>query len=241
MRISSMPSPRYLLPIVAFLLLGCGGSDKSPSSAGAEGESEFHSVETSPEERRFLDYGNQVAGKVAARDYLGFFNELSSQARARMSVNQFAPAEDDAVFERNERAPRVNPRMEDFQSLVAMMEKERGQPARVLEVDVFSTDPDILAGRKKEKLDALEIMMAIGNMPDEIPAESRRASLRAHIGVTLPAAEMEELAKRYSTTPEKLATDPDFSPALTLKLVLVEEGGELKVGYFEFLPPSMWD
>lgn len=231
-----------ICPLIGTLLIaGCGREDKSAAGSGGDGESEFHSVETSPEERRFLDYGNVVAGKVAARDYPGFFGELSSHARTRMSVNQFAPAEDDKVFEQNERAPRANPHMEEFQSLVTMMEKERGQPARVLEVDVFSTDPDILAGRKKEKLDALEIMMAIGNIPQAIPVESRRASLRAHIGVTLPATEVEELAKRYNTTAEKLLADPDFSPAITLKLVLVEEAGELKVGYFEFLPPSMLD
>ncbi len=231
-----------ICPLIGTLLiLGCGHEDKSAAGSGGDGESEFHSVETGPEEQRFLDYGKVVAGKMAARDYPGFFGELSSHARTRMSVNQFAPADDDKVFEENERAPRANLALDEFVSLVAMMEKQFGQPSRLLHVDVFSTDPDILAGIKKEQLDALEIMMAIGNMPKDIPVESRRASLRAQIGVTLSAEEMGDMAKRYNTTVEKLAADPDFTPSLTLKLVVVEEAGELKVGYFEFLPPSIWD
>jgi glycerol-3-phosphate dehydrogenase len=40
---------------------------------------------------------------------------------------------------------------------------------------------------------------------------------------------------------DKLQKDENFDPYLNLKVVLVEEGGQLKVGYFEFLPPSIWD
>ena len=35
--------------------------------------------------------------------------------------------------------------------------------------------------------------------------------------------------------------EEDFDPYLSLKVVLVEEGGQLKIGCFEFLPPSMLD
>ena len=40
---------------------------------------------------------------------------------------------------------------------------------------------------------------------------------------------------------EQLKKEEDFDPYLNLKVVLVEEGGQLKIGYFEFLPPSMLD
>jgi hypothetical protein len=40
---------------------------------------------------------------------------------------------------------------------------------------------------------------------------------------------------------EELKKEEAFYPYLNLKVVLVEEDGELKVGYFEFLPPSMMD
>ena len=35
--------------------------------------------------------------------------------------------------------------------------------------------------------------------------------------------------------------DPGEKPYFNVKFVLVEEAGELKVGYFEFMPPSMFD
>jgi len=33
----------------------------------------------------------------------------------------------------------------------------------------------------------------------------------------------------------------DNAPYMNVKFVLVEEGGQLKVGYFELMPPSMLD
>jgi hypothetical protein len=40
---------------------------------------------------------------------------------------------------------------------------------------------------------------------------------------------------------DELKKDPDFAPYFTLKAVLMEEEGSLRVGYFEILPPSMLD
>jgi len=42
-------------------------------------------------------------------------------------------------------------------------------------------------------------------------------------------------------TVEKLQSAPDFQPYFNLKVVLVEEDSALRVAYFEFLPPSMFD
>jgi outer membrane PBP1 activator LpoA protein len=39
----------------------------------------------------------------------------------------------------------------------------------------------------------------------------------------------------------ELQKDENFDPYFNLKIILVEEDGQLKVGYFEFLPPSMMD
>jgi hypothetical protein len=38
-----------------------------------------------------------------------------------------------------------------------------------------------------------------------------------------------------------LKKSEDFDPYFNLKVVLIEDGGQLKVGYFEFLPLSMMD
>ena len=49
------------------------------------------------------------------------------------------------------------------------------------------------------------------------------------------------MAQQEGISVEALKKDEDFDPYLNLKVVLVEEGGQLKIGYFEFLPPSMLD
>lgn len=198
--------------------------------------------DTTPEQRGYLEHGRGIVQAVAARDYAAFHATLSSHARARMSLNQFAPEENDAAFERNEKAPRRDVGLPAFLELMARMESRFGAPAKPLSLHLHTTEADVLSGAKAEGLDALDVMFAIGNMPKEIPAAIRKASLRAQIGVELSPAQLAEAAKAYDTTEDKLKQDPEFKPYLTLKLVLVQDtDGRLRVGYFEFLPPSMMD
>ena len=84
-------------------------------------------------------------------------------------------------------------------------------------------------------------MFAIGAMPDWIPADIRRASLRGQIHTELSPQELANVAQRRGITVEELKKDQDFDPYFNLKVVLVEEAGQPKVGYFEFLPPSIMD
>ena len=87
----------------------------------------------------------------------------------------------------------------------------------------------------------MDSMFAIGAMPDWIPADIRRASLRGQIHTELSPQELEKVAQTHGISVEELTKSEDFDPYLNLKVVLVEEGGQLKVGYFEFLPPSIMD
>jgi len=87
----------------------------------------------------------------------------------------------------------------------------------------------------------MDSMFTIGAMPDWIPADIRRASLRGQIHTELSPQELANVAQRQGITVEELKKDQDFDPYFNLKVVLVEEAGQLKVGYFEFLPPSMMD
>jgi hypothetical protein len=87
----------------------------------------------------------------------------------------------------------------------------------------------------------MDSMFAIGGMPDWIPADIRRASLRGQIHTELSPQELEKVAATEGISVEELKKSEDFDPYFNLKIVLVDEGGELKVGYFEFMPPSMLD
>jgi hypothetical protein len=95
--------------------------------------------------------------------------------------------------------------------------------------------------RSKEQFGAVDSMFAIGAMPEWIPADIRKASLRGQIHTQLSPQELENVAQRDGISVEELKKSEDFDPYLNLKVVLVDEDGQLKIGYFEFLPPSIWD
>ncbi len=132
---------------------------------------------------------------------------------------------------------------EQFAYLMQYVEAAHGAPRAPKMLHVFSTDPDVLNRRSKEQFGAMDSMFAIGAMPDWIPADIRRASLRGQIHTELSPQELEKVAATEGITVEELKKSEDFDPYFNLKIVLVDEGGQLKIGvaYFEFLPPSMLD
>jgi hypothetical protein len=128
-----------------------------------------------------------------------------------------------------------------FAYLMQYVEAARGTPRAPKMLSVFSTDPDVLNRRSREQFGAMDSMFAIGAMPDWIPADMRRASLRGQIHTELSPQELERVAQTQGISVEEMKKSEDFDPYFNLKVVLVEENGQLKVGYFEFLPPSMMD
>lgn len=130
---------------------------------------------------------------------------------------------------------------EQFAYLMQYVEAARGAPRAPKMLSVFSTDPDVLNRRSKEQFGAMDSMYAISAMPDWIPTDIRRASLRGQIHTELSPQELEKVAQTHGISVQELKKSEDFDPYLNLKVVLVEEGGQLKVGYFEFLPPSIMD
>src|SRR5204863_8795925 len=155
-----------------------------------------------------------------------------------MSLNQFTPAQQDADFQRNESYPMTNVTAEQFAYLMQYVEAAHGAPRAPKMLNVFSTDPDVLNRRSREQFGAMDSMFAIGAMPDWIPAAIRRASLRGQIHTELSPQELERVAAQQGVTVEALRKSEDFDPYFNLKVILVEENGLLKVGYFEFLLPS---
>jgi len=200
-----------------------------------KGESEEEKV--SPQERKFIEAGRPFVNAIAARQYETAYGLLSSHARARMSVNQFVAAMDDNQYKRNEANALTNVKLAEFTNWMAKVEAEHGLPTAVKTIYVFSMDPVALSGRGE----ALDSMFAIGAMPKSVPFDIRRASLRCQVATRLTPAQLQAEARRVGMTPAELQKNPDFEPYFNLKAVLVEEDGALRVGYFEFLPPSMLD
>lgn len=230
------------LGILLFLSLlpatGCGGGGNRSGGPSAASE---HEEEIKAEERPFIDAAKPFYAAIAACEYDKAYAMLSTHARERMSLNQFKPEEDDAAFKKNEDNPVRNVAADKFITMLGLVEKTYGKPKRVENLHVYSTEADVLTRKSKEPTGAIDSLFAIGNMPDSIPGNIRKASLRGHVITELSAADIEKAAKEHGVSADELKKDPDFRPYFTLKVVLVEAGGELKVGYFEFLPPSMMD
>jgi len=233
------PLPAFLLSlIVASMVIGGCGQRSETAVSGAE---EASNALVKPEERPYVDASRPFAEAIASRDYLKAYDCLSSHAKARLSQNQFVAPADDAVQIRNETSAVLNATPEQFIRMMSTTEAEYGKPSKVANLSVFSTSPVALGGTGTSVEDKMESMFAIGMMPATIPVDIRKASVRSKLMVELSSEKLAEVAKAEETTPEKLKTDPDFQPYITLKMVLVEDAGALKVGYFEFLPPGIWD
>lgn len=227
---------------VSALLLGISLVGCRPREAAAPAPANSaDAAEVDPKDRPFLEAGRPFYTAIAAGDHAAAHALLSSHARARMTGLQFEAPEDEAAAAKL--AAAVHPAVDapKFGQLLQATIRAYGTPKRVAELDVFETDPQVLSGQATAVEDRIGAMFAIGNMPATIPAAIRRASLRGQLKVELAPAQLAAIAQAHETTPEKLQADPDFAPYVTLKVVLVEEGGALRVGYFEFLPPSLFD
>jgi hypothetical protein len=158
-----------------------------------------------------------------------------------MSLDQFKPSEQDSDSQQSQSYLFDNVTAEQFAYLMQYVEAAHGAPRAPKMLHVFSTNPDVLNRRSKEQFGTMDSMFAIGAMPDWIPADLRRASLRGQIHTDLSPQELQNVAQREGISLEDLKKSGDFDPYFNLAVVLVEEGGQLKIGYFEFLPPSIWD
>src|SRR5215468_171969 len=224
------------------LVTSCGKRDHDGEKKSVQkSEDDFLDKDAKPDERKYLLAAKPFFVAIANRKYADAYALLSRYAKARMSFNQFSPAEDDATYQQYEQSPYDNVTAEQFAYLMQYVEAAQGAPRAPKMLHVFSTDPDVLNRRSKEQFGAMDSMFAIGAMPEWIPADIRRASLRGQIHTELSPQELQNVAQRERMSVENLKKSDDFDPYFNFKVVLVEEGGQLKIGYFEFLPPSIWD
>jgi len=158
-----------------------------------------------------------------------------------MSLEQFKPSEQDSDPQQSQLYLFDNVTADQFAYLMQYVEAAHGAPRAPKMLHVFSTNPDALNRRSKEQFGAVDSMFAIGAMPEWIPADIRKPSLRGQIHTQLSPQELQNVAQREGISVEELKKNGGLDPYFNVKLVLVEEGGQLKIGYFEFLPPSIWD
>lgn len=199
-------------------------------------------ADTTPAERAALLAAAPFLVALIEGDWDGAYAQLAAVGRARMSLNQFDPAADEIEFERREREPERNVSPARFAELMAKAAERFGTPVEPLDLHVHTLDPATLAGGVEAMLFGFEPIFALGAMPVDLAPGVRRASLRGAVRVELPLERMEEIARAEGVSVRELAADPDFAPALIVRIVLVEDtDGALRVGYFELFPPGVWD
>ena len=242
------PSLGCLLALLASAILlpmlptGCSKKGQEGEKKTVQkSEDDFLDPDPKPDERKYLLAAKPFFVAVANRKYPDAYALLSKYAIARMSPEQFNPSKSDSDAQQNQAYAFDNVTAEQFAYLMQYVEAARGAPRAPKMLHVFSTDPDVLNRRSKEQFGAVDSMFAIGAMPEWIPADIRKASLRGQIHTQLSPQELENVAQRDGISVEELKKSEDFDPYLNLKVVLVDEDGQLKIGYFEFLPPSIWD
>src|SRR5262249_1142174 len=228
--------------LVPLSLTSCGKKGQAGEKKTVQkSEDDFLDKDTKPDERKYLLAAKPFFVAIANRKYADAYALLSRYAKTRMSFNQFTPAEDDATYQQYEQSPYDNVHAEQFAYLMQYVEAAPGAPRAPKMLHVYSTDPDVLNRRSKEEFGAVDSMFAVGAIPDWIPADIRKASLRGQIHTELSPQELQNVAQREGMSMEDLKKSDDLDPYFNVKLVLVEEGGQLSVGYFEFLPPSILD
>ena len=248
-----MKTPRWLL-MGMLLTAGCtprtapfvkeielaAGPSTAPSDIFAEA-----AKSANPGEGPYIEAARPFLTAVANRDFEKVYAELSSHARAKIDPDQFVPPVDDKKPADTKAIKNLT--SEQCAQWMKKMEARLGVPDAVQHVYVYSIDPAVLAG----KGEPIDVMFAIGGMPKEIPSNLRKASVRAQIRCQFPDAEVKKIAKALNISEQQVRTGPwpenehgydsDERPYLNVKFVLVEEEGKLKVGYFEFMPPSILD
>lgn len=220
------------------LLAGCGRKNEQPVPAATEKPAVEETI--SPEQSLYLQAAEPFVQAIAHQRYEEAYGLLSRHAKSRMTLNQFVAPADALAFQRNEQSPFTNVTPADFIELMKKVEDLYGLPQAVESISVFSTDPDMLGRRSPEESGIMESASAVGAMPDSIPSDIRHASVHVQIATQLTPDQLGQTATAMNMAPEELQRDPSFKPLFNVKLVLVEEDGQLKVGYFEFLPSSRW-
>src|SRR5947207_3438269 len=135
------------------LLTSCGKKDQDGGTVAGEektaqeSEDDFLDKDTKPDERKYLLAAKPFFIAIANQQYAQAYALLSSYAKARMSLNQFTPAEERAEFARTESNPLTNVTAEQFADLITYLESAHRTPRRPRMLNVFSTHSAVLNRR----------------------------------------------------------------------------------------------
>src|SRR5207244_12149394 len=131
---NALLSPRRLAILFGAILLSmaltsCGKKNQEGEKKTVQkSEDDFLDKDAKPDERKYLLAAKPFFIALANRKYADAYALLSGHAKARMSFNQFTPAEEQATFQQYESSPYMNVTAEQFAYLMRYVEAARGTP-----------------------------------------------------------------------------------------------------------------
>jgi hypothetical protein len=190
------PAPIPAVLLLAVLPSACSSDKKASDTA-----------DPTADEARYVAAARPFMESLVAQDHAKAYGFGSSHLRERMTL--------DAFTQKNREA---------YASL--------GTPLRLADGVSAETDPAILVGAAhatgddelEKAANRMLAEVALGDLPESIPASIRKASVTAHV-VTAKAEDAEE------------GEDPFY----VLTVVLVDDAGQLRVGHYFFRAASMLD
>src|SRR5215813_12421314 len=158
--LSSLSGPWRVAMLAAAILIplsstGCGKKGQNGEKKTTQkSEDDFLDKDAKPDERKYLLAAKPFFVAIANRKYADAYALLSRYAKARMSFNQFSPAEDDSDSQQSQSYAFDNVTVEQFAYLMQYVEAAHGAPRAPKMLHVFSTNPDVLNRRSKEQFGA---------------------------------------------------------------------------------------
>ncbi len=213
--------------------------DAESDSSVASSYDEFLEIdeETSPQEIEYLLAAKEFYVAVAEGEFGRAYDLLSQHATQNVHPYQFGISEEAGDRRVTDPGRLEHITKDEFVSQLQKLQARFGPTRDVTSLYVFETEADVLSG----KGDRISVMFAIGMMPNSVPAEIRKAGIRGEIRCHFSPEDLEQAVRETGLSAEELQSDEGIYPYFNLKTVLVAEQGGFKVGYFEFLPPSILD
>jgi hypothetical protein len=128
-----------LLPL---LVTSCGKKNQEGEKKTVQkSEDDFLDKDAKPDEQKYLLAAKPFFVAVANRKYADAYALLASHARGRMSLDQFAPAQQDSDSQQNQSYAFDNATAEQFVYLMQYVEASHGAQRAPKMLHVFSTHP----------------------------------------------------------------------------------------------------
>jgi hypothetical protein len=208
---------RFILSLgICFILLGCGKSSTSPEAKSEESKKEEEIAFDTPEEKHSAQWGDRFIALWMKEDYVQLYQLCGTHIQQTSTLDQFT---------------------EQWKA-----EREKyGKAFRADRMRGVTGEKEILAGPNatvpnEDQLDKVGRVLvsadAVGDIPDSIPVDIRKASVRCEIHVdpkTIPQMEGDP------------KIDPNEEAYYFLTLVTVEEQGQVRAGHFWLRWPGMLD